>query len=48
VESLCKDRLGVVKATASVVEIEEKIGAGQVEQLIQQVAARFCLAPLRR
>jgi len=45
VESLCKDRLGVVKATASVVEIEEKIGAGQVEQLIQQAQDELKLIP---
>jgi NADH dehydrogenase (ubiquinone) 1 alpha subcomplex subunit 5 len=39
VESLCKGRLDVVKASASIGEIEEKIGAGQVEQLIHQVTA---------
>mgnify|MGYP003684235673 CR=1 FL=1 len=37
VESLCKERLGVVKASSSVEEIERKIGAGQAEQLIKQV-----------
>lgn len=48
VESLCKNRLGVVKATASIEEIEEKIGAGQVEQLIQQVPALLGLASFER
>eukprot|EP00310_Coccolithus_braarudii_P024785 CAMPEP_0183356122 /NCGR_PEP_ID=MMETSP0164_2-20130417/43172_1 /TAXON_ID=221442 /ORGANISM="Coccolithus pelagicus ssp braarudi, Strain PLY182g" /LENGTH=167 /DNA_ID=CAMNT_0025529433 /DNA_START=33 /DNA_END=536 /DNA_ORIENTATION=+ len=45
VESLTKERLAVVEATADLALIETTIGAGQVEQLLQQANDELALLP---
>jgi NADH dehydrogenase (ubiquinone) 1 alpha subcomplex subunit 5 len=45
VEALTKERLAVVESKTDLLEIEEQIGAGQVEQLIQQANDELSLMP---
>ena len=45
VEGMTKERLAVVESTDDLGLIEEKIGCGQVEQLIRQVEDELALIP---